>query len=201
MKFLWLLLAAALAPLASAQRYGDRFSDASPTNNPEAYWNRGFACSQSAESYNVSLRVDDVDEAATKIDSLMIAAGGTTTSGNTYYNGGQDGAQVRNRQMTYTVPSKNAERTAKRLMDAGELVNYSLNRQNNGDTLRQINERIKVLEDELKSGADALKSMPAATYFLRSRLSSLRQSQAACGQGTAKSGISIMLQGKPAPRP
>ena len=78
----------------------------------------------------------------------------------------------------------------------GELLNYSVNRQNNGDNLKQMDERIAVLEGELVN-TSALEKMPAAAYFLRSKLTSFKQSREACVVGASKSSISVNLQSKP----
>ncbi len=164
-------------------------------DNPESYWNRGYGCSSSAENYNVTLRVGDVDAMATKIDTMMTAAGAPSQMGtnNNYFNGNQQ----RGRQMNYSVPVKSADKLAKKLMDMGELLNYSLNRQNNGDNLKLIEERIAVLEVEL-ANENALEKMPAAAYFLKSRLTSLKQNRESCVAGTSRSSVSVNLQAKPA---
>jgi len=165
-------------------------------DNPEAYWNRGFGCSGNAESYNVTLRVSDVDAMAGKVDGMMTEAGAPSQLGNNayYYNGG---GQARARQMNYSVPAKAAEKLAKKLTDMGELMNYSMNRQNGADALKQIEERIAVLEGEL-SNAAALEKMPSAAYFLRSRLTSLKQSREVCMAAGSRSSISVNLQPEPA---
>ncbi len=168
-------------------------------DNPESYWNRGFGCSSSAENYNVTLRVGDVDTMAAKIDTIMTAAGAPSQMGtnNNYYNGNQQ----RGRQMSYSVPLKSADKLAKKLMDMGELLNYSLSRQNNGDNLKLIEERIAVLEAELANGS-ALEKLPSAAYFLKSRLTSLKQSREGCVAGVSRSSVSVNLQAKPAePKP
>ena len=164
-------------------------------DNPELYWNRGTACSSNAENYNVTLRVDDVDAMAARIDTIMTAAGAPSQMGsnNNYYRNNQQ----RSRQMNYSVPMKAADKLAKRLMDMGELLSYSLNRQNNGDNLKQMQERIAVLEGEL-ANASALEKMPAAAYFLKSRLTSLKQSRDVCIAGASRSSLLVVLQGKPA---
>lgn len=194
MRFLLTALLLSLAHAAHAQPMGMQIS---ARDNPEMYWNRGFGCSQTAENYNVALRVEDIDATAVKIDAMMTAAGAPSQTGmnnNVYYAGGM---QQRTRQMNYSVPMKSADRLAKRLMDMGELMNYSLNRQNNGDSLKQIEERIAVLEGEL-ANASALAKMPSAAYFLRSRLNGLKQSREVCLAGVSRSSISVNLQPKPA---
>ncbi len=184
---------------AQAQPMGMQIS---ARDNPEQYWNRGFGCSQTAENYNVTLRVAEVDATAAKIDALMTAAGAPTQMGmnhQMYYGGA--GGQQRGRQMNYSVPMKAAEKLAKKLMDMGELMNYSLNRQSNPDSLKHIEERIAVLEGEL-ANASALAKMPSAAYFLRSRLNGLKQSREVCLAGVSRSSISVNLQPKPAdPKP
>lgn len=179
---------------AAAQPMGMQIS---ARDNPEQYWNRGFGCSQTAENYNVALKVVDIDATAVKIDAMMTAAGAPSQVGmnnNVYYGGG---GQMRTRQMNYSVPMKAADKLAKKLMDMGELMNYSLNRQNSGDSLKQIEERIAVLEGELANAA-ALSKMPSAAYFLRSRLNNLKQSREVCLAGVSRSSISVNLQPKPA---
>lgn len=166
-------------------------------DNPEAYWNRGYGCSGNAESYNVTLRVADVDASAAKVDALMTEAGAPSQLGNNAYYAYNGGGQPRGRQMGYSIPAKSAEKLAKKLTDMGELMNYSMNRQNGGDALKQIEERIVVLEGEL-ANTEALEKMPSAAFFLRSRLASLKQSREVCMAAGSRSSISVSLQPQPA---
>jgi hypothetical protein len=190
MRFLMTALLVGLAVAAEAQPAKVTLKD-----NPEAYWNRGYGCSGSAENYNVTLRVGDVDSMAAKIDAIMTAAGAPSQMGNNNYYGGYQ--QQRARQMGYSVPAKAADKLAKKLTDMGELMNYSMNRQSSGDTLKLIEERIAVLDSELSNTA-ALAKMPSATYFLQSRLNSLKQAREVCAASSSKSSISVNLQAKPA---
>ncbi len=174
-------------------------SSAAWSDNPEAYWNRGYGCSQAAENYNITLKVDDIDVMAGKVDAVMTAAGAPSQLGNNSTGSMNDGSgTVRYRQMNYSLPSKAAEKLTKKLMDMGELINYSLNRQNATDTVKQLEERILALEGELKENEGLLLKMPAAAYFLRSKLNSLKQTRESCLAGVSKSAISISLRGKPA---
>lgn len=184
-----------LSLAAQAQPMGMQIS---AKDNPEQYWNRGFGCSQTAENYNMTLRVEEVDAAAAKIDAQMTAAGAPSQLGinNQMYYGGA-GGQQRGRQMNYSVPIKAADKLAKKLLDMGELMNYSMNRQNSGDSLKQLEERIAVLEGELANAA-ALAKMPSAAYFLRSRMNQLKQNREMCLAGATRSMISVNLQPKPA---
>lgn len=195
MRFLLTALLSSLALAALAQRPGPKIT---AQENPEAYWNRGFGCSQTADSYNVTLRVGDVDSMAAKIDVLLTDAGAPSQMGqsNSGYYGGQ-GGQGRMRQMHYSVPIKSAEKLAKKLMDMGELINYSLNRSQSGDSLAQLEERIALLEGESKN-AEALAKVPSAAHLLNAKLKSLKQSREVCLAGTTRSAISINLQSKPA---
>ncbi|UPT73674.1 MAG: hypothetical protein M0D55_17750 [Elusimicrobiota bacterium] len=163
-------------------------------DNPEAYWSRGYGCSQTAENYNVGIRVDDVDAMTAKIDVMMTAAGAPSQvgMGNSY----MGGVQGRMRQLNYSVPAKGAEKLAKKLLEMGELVSYALNRQHSGDSQKQIEERIAVLEGELANKSE-LEKMPAARYLLTSKLASLKQHRDICVAGASKSSISINLQSKP----
>lgn len=186
-----ILLSVSLA--AHAQPMG---ASISAKDNPEAYWNRGFGCSQTADNYSIVLRVAEVEPVASKIDAVMTAAGAPSQMGtnNNTYNGRGD--QQRGRQMNYSVPMKAADKLAKKLMDMGELMNYSMNRQNSGDSLAQIRERIAVLEAEL-ANVEALAKMPSAAYFLRARLNTLKQNRDSCLTSVSRSSISVSLQPKP----
>jgi hypothetical protein len=177
-----------------------QMSKVTPKDNPEAYWNRMIGCSGSAESYNVTLRVTDTDVVAGKVDALMVEAGAPSQLGAAMYSysysNRPDGAQPRARQMSYSVPVKSAEKLAKKVSDIGELINYSMNRQNGGDAMKQLEERIAVLEGELEN-KDALEKMPSAAYFLRSRLNSLKHSREVCKAAGSRSSISVVLQPLP----
>lgn len=194
MRFLLTALLSSLALTAQAQRPGPKIT---AQENPEAYWNRGFGCSQTAENYNVTLRVADVDAMAARVDTLMTDAGAPSQMGQTnsgYY--ASQGGQGRMRQMNYSVSIKSADKLAKKLMDMGELINYSLNRSQSGDSLAQIEERIAVLEGELKN-EDALAKLPSAAHFLNAKLRSLKQSREVCLAGATRSSISVSLQAQP----
>lgn len=165
----------------------------SPKDNPEAYWSRGFGCSPNSESYNISIRVPDIDAAVQKIDAMMTTAGAPSQLGqnNGYYNSNNQ----RGRQISYSMPTKNAEKLSKRLIDFGELLNYSFNRQNPGDAQKQIEERIAIIEGEL-ANADAMAKLPTAAYFLRSRLTGLKQMRETCLAAGAKTSFSVYLTQK-----
>lgn len=192
MRLLMTALLSTLALAAHAQRMGPKIT---AQEHPDAYWNRGFGCSQTADSYNVTLRVGDVDAMAARIDAFMTDAGAPSQMGtnNNFYSGGAQ----RGRQLNYSVPIKAADKLAKKLMDMGELINYSLNRNQSGDSLAQIEERIAVLEGELKNG-DALAKLPSAAHFLNAKLKSLKQSREVCLAGATRSSISVNLQAQPA---
>lgn len=166
-------------------------------SNPDSYWGRGFGCSQAAENYQISLEVADLDADGAKAEAVASAAGapvrhsmndGTTQTGN--------GVTRRYRQVSYIMPAKSAEKVAKKLMDVGELTNYQLNKQ--GGELKPLNERIEILEKELSENQAALERMPAAKYFVSSRLKSLKQALSTCEQGASKASINLTLMEKAA---
>lgn len=191
------LVAAILLSVSIAAHAQPTRTAISANDNPEAYWNRGFSCSQTADNYSLTLRVNEVDPVASKVDAVMTAAGAPSQIGTNYnaYFGG--GGQQRGRQLNYSVPMKAADKLAKKLMEMGELMNYSMNRQNSGDALAQIEERIVVLEAEL-ANVGSLAKMPSAAYFLRTRLNGLKQNRDVCLAGASRSSISVSLQLKPA---
>jgi hypothetical protein len=160
------------------------------------YWNRGFGMAQAAETHNVTLRVKSIDEMISKVDALMSAAGGTGYgSGNTYTNN-HNGSAQKYRQMSYTLPLKAAEKAAKKAFDLGELMNYSMNR-NQGDMKKQVDERVAQLEKELGENKAALEKMPAAKYFLSSKLEQLKKVQESYETSASKGMVTVTLQENP----
>lgn len=167
---------------------------ADPETNPEGYWNRGWNCGQSAESYSVTIQVDDASAALLKIDALMVSAGAPSQlAAMTQYGRFQNGSAVR--QAQYSLPLKAGEKTAKKVWDFGDLTNYAVGRHKTDDSIRGIDERIKLLEKELS--AQEVESLPAARYFLKSRLAGLRQNRASCEGGQDRSSVAVTIQEKP----
>lgn len=191
--FLILALTMSAAQNASAGRAIRGMDDES---NPQAYWGRGFGCSSAAENFQISLEVGDLDAAAAKAESAA-AAGGAPPRMSMHDGNTQDGygALRRYRQINYLMPLKTADKVAKKLMEIGELSNYQLNRQ--GADLKPLSERIAILAKELSENAAALERMPAAKYFLTSRLNEFKQSLSCSEQGASKAAINLTLMGKP----
>lgn len=190
MVFLSLLLA--VAPEVWARKVA---FPADAESNPEGYWGRGFGCGQAAENYQISLEVGDLEAATSKAETLAVAAG--APSRNSMHDGTSnygDGRNRRYRQIGYLLPAKAADKVAKKLMDVGDLTTYQLNRQA-GQT-DGIQERVAALETELSENKAVLERMPAATYFLTSRLKSLKQTLSACEQGASKASITLTLMEK-----
>ena len=187
-------LVLALAQAASASRINRGMVDES---NPDAYWGRGFGCSQAAENYQISLEVADLEAGGGKAESLALAAG--AASRNSMHDGNTqtgDGVNRRYRQVGYIMPAKSAEKVAKKLLEVGDLTNYQLNKQ--GADVKPLNERIDILEKELSENQAALERMPAAKYFITSRLKSLKQALATCEAGASKASITLTLMEKAA---
>lgn len=161
------------------------------------YWNRGFSTAQAAESHQVTVRVKNIDEMIAKVDALMSASGGSGHgAGNTYTNNYGGGTQ-RYRQMSYLLPLKAAEKAAKKSFDLGELVSYSMTRTQE-DQRKQVDERVSQLKAELDENKKALEKMPAAKYFLTSKLDQLKKVQESYEASASKGMVSITLQESPA---
>lgn len=160
MVFLSLVLA--VVPTAWANRVLRAAVDES---NPEAFWGRDFGCSQAAENYQIALEVNDLEGTAAKAESLAVAAGAPARVG-MHDGNNQDvyGASRRYRQVNYLMPSKSAEKFAKKLMEVGELTNYQLNKQ--GADAKPVVERIEILQKELSENQSALERMPTAKFLL-----------------------------------
>ena len=170
-----------------------------PDANPEAYWGRGWNCGQAAENYNVTIAVDDPAAAFSLVDAAIVAAGGRNQGGfgEAYFRSGGDDDR-RPRQAQYLLPLKAGEKAAKKIWDFGELTSYSVNRQDPADSLKGIDERIGLLDKELKE--PGIDRMPAARYFLKSRLTGLRQAKEGCLKGAGLSAIIVAIQPKPQPK-
>lgn len=167
-----------------------------PETNPEGYWNRGWNCGQAAESFSVTIQVDDAAAALLKIDALMVAAGAPSQlAAMTQYGHFQNGSAVR--QAQYSLPLKAGEKTVKKVWDFGDLTNYSVGRHKTEDSVRGIDERIKLLEKELST--QEVERLPAARYFLKSRLAGLRQNRASCESGQDRSTVMVTIQEKQKP--
>lgn len=157
------------------------------------YWNRGFGTSAAAETHNVTLRVKSIEATILKVDALMAASGGSMHgSGNTYTNN-YNGTNLKYRQSSWLLPLKAAEKVAKKVFDLGELVSYSMNRSSN-DQKTQVDERVAQLQSELSENKTALEKMPAATYFLTSRLDQLKKVQESYEMSASKGQVSVTLQ-------
>ncbi len=178
-----------MAGTTQAQMYNQKIT---AKENPEQYWGRGFGCSGASENFNIQLKVSDVDASTEHIEAMMASASAMRQGMNGNYNNGGNMNNGR-RSLNYSVPSKAADKLAKRLIGMGELLNYSLNKAGGGDNLKQLDERISVLENELRNEA-ALAKMPTAAHFLNSKLNSLKQQRTACQEGAAKSSVNIQLQ-------
>jgi hypothetical protein len=156
---------------------------------------------QAGDNYSVSLRADEVDALARQVDAVMLKSGATLTGDNRNgFNQSYNGESRRVIQLNYTLPSDSAEKAARKLLEMGELTSYSLNRQNNKEIQQQVQERIGILERELANNKAALTEMPAATYFLTTRLRSLQGSRDAYQRSASKSSISVQLSTPPGKR-
>lgn len=176
-----------LAGPGAAQQGGD------PDANPEVYWSRGWNCGQSAENYQVTITVDNPGEAFLKVDAVMTGAGAITQSAN--YSGYQENGSMR--QMQYSLPIKAGEKAAKKVWELGELTSYSVNRVKTDDSIRAIDERVRVLEKELAD--PAVEKLSAARYFLKTKLASLRQAKESCVRGADRASLTVGLQPKAKP--
>lgn len=162
--------------------------------NPEGYWNKSFSCAGSAEHYEMTLVVEDAPAAAAKVHSVMTAAGGTNANGGTSASINSFGYDnLRGNTFQYFVPLKVGEKSAKKLWDLGELMNYSVRRQAPEDAVKAIDERIAAVEEELEVTESIGEKIPTARYFLKSRLSSLRQQRGTCENGANRSIISVSV--------
>lgn len=157
------------------------------------YWNRGFGTTSAAETHNVTLRVKSIEAAFPKVEAMMAASGGSMHgSGNTYTNN-YNGSNLKYRQSSWLMPLKAAEKAAKKAFDLGELVNYSMNRSTN-DQKAQVDERVAQLKSELSENKATLEKMPAATYFLTSKLDQLKKVQESYETSASKGQVSVTLQ-------
>lgn len=167
-----------------------------PDANPEGYWNMGWNCGQSAESYSVTIVADDPATAFSKVDAVMVAAGAPSQTASVHHYGRQQNGEGA-RQAHYTLPLKAGEKAAKKVWEMGELTNYSVSRQNIPEMVRAIDERIDALSTELAD--EAIDRMPAARYFLKSRQGGLRETRAACLRGADQSIVMVAIHHKPKP--
>lgn len=186
MKLILALLLIAAAPDGHARKV-------SWDGGGDNYWNRGFGTTSAAETHNVTLRVKSIEASILKVDALMAANGGSMHgSGNSYTNN-YNGSNLKYRQSSWLLPLKSAEKAAKKSFDLGELVSYSMNR-NQNDQKAQVNERVVQLQSELSENKVALEKMPAATYFLTSRLDQLKKVLESYEMSASKGQVSVTLQ-------
>lgn len=167
-----------------------------PDANPEGYWNRGWNCGQAAESYSVTIVVEDAAAVFEKVDAAMLRAGAATQRANMSIYRSHPNTES-GRQVQYSMPLKAGEKAAKTVWDFGELTNYSVSRHKAEDSIKAIDERIKLVQDELSDRV--LDRLPAARYFLKSKLSGLRQIRASCESGIGRSTVLVNIQPKAKP--
>ena len=178
------LAAVLLAAAASAAE--------TPKTFPDGYWDRGWGYSQAAVNYQLTLKVDDPDAAAAKIEKILAAGGATSMSNNGggYYGG--DGRK-RTRTLQYMGRTDNAEKLTKKLFDAGDLQSYNVNRYGGNNAVKDIDERIGYLAGELESNKEALKKLPVASSMMNSQLAKLKQSKASYEACASKAMIVVNL--------
>jgi len=186
--------------LVVAPSYASRLASpkpADPDENPEGYWNTGWNCGQSAESYSVTISVVDPVAAFSKVDAAMVAAGAPSQMASILrYGRDQNGEGVR--QAHYMLPLKAGEKAAKKIWEVGELTNYSVSRQDIPEMVKAIDERIDALSKELSDAA--IDRMPAARHFLKSRQGGLRETRIACLRGADQSSVMVAVQPKLQPK-
>ena len=180
-------LLALAAVLLSAAAFAE-----TPKTFPDGYWERGWGFSQAAVNYQVTLKVVDADAAAAKVEKILAAGGATMTSsnGNGYFGGD---ARRRMRCIQYSARSDNAEKLSKKLFDLGDLQSYNVNRYGGANAIKELEDRIGYLAEELESNKEALKKMPVASYFLNSQLAKLKQSRTTYEASASKAMIAVNL--------
>lgn len=170
-----------------------------PKTFPDGYWDRGWGYSQAAVNYQLTLKVDDPDAAAAKIEKILDAGGATSMSNNSgsYYGGD---ARRRSRTLQYMGRTDNAEKLAKKIFDVGDLQSYNANRYGGSSAVKDLDERIGYVAGELESSKEALKKMPVASSMLNCQLNKLKQAKASFEASAAKAMIVVSLVSEaPAP--
>lgn len=164
---------------------------------PEGYWERGWNSAASAVSYQVILRVDDIEKALSKTEKLLIDAGGTP--GNGYpMNYSQNGAPHQ-RTLQYILKYEGSDVVAKKLFDVGDLQSFNTSRLIPLTTGKEIDERLALVTAELESNKNALKKMPVASHLLTTQETRLKAAKAAYQAGAAKATVIVTLIDATAP--
>ena len=136
-------------------------------NYPDGYWERQYPFGQqSSVSYNLALRVDSVSKSSSDAEKILKSAGATPSNG---FSGAA--------RLNYTLPASVAYKTVKRLMDLGELQQYTKQQYGGPEVISEVNEKIGVIEKEMRDHASALDSMPVASALTTSTLNRLKQNR------------------------
>jgi|GEM_PF-2629743 hypothetical protein len=154
------------------------------------YWEQGWGLAQFAATYQISLRVDNLDKASASVEKILSADG--APAGSSY---GQSPYRPKRplRSFSYFFDTKKAERVAKRLLGIGVLESYNVQRTNAADAVAAIDERLALLNREMKDNADQLKKMPISSYFLESQKQRLLQSRDSFVASEDRAQISVTL--------
>lgn len=157
---------------------------------PDGYWERGYATGPTqAVSYNVSIKVSDIDKAQGEVSRIMTAAGAALQGSNPYSYGNQS----RGRNLSYSIAAGKAEAAAKKLFGVGELHSYNFQRQIQKSTMEEVEKKIQEISAEIEANAAGLKKMPIAAYFLDKQLRRLKQSRDSLQAGLDRAVVSVSL--------
>lgn len=181
----------ALAPLASARKYAPSQLDSRTA--ADGYWDREFGTgSNYSMMYQVGLRVKDIDAAYLRVSAALTKAG-ATPSGNTsnHWNGG--GNRPPSRSFQFYVDAAKGEKAAKSLLDLGDLQNFNAQKQHGPDQLKELDERIALLQKEIDGSTDELEKLPIAKLLLTRKLDRYKQSKAAFETALSKAMIYVTL--------
>lgn len=163
---------------------------------PEGYWDRQYGVGQQwSVMYGVALKVESPVKAREKAVKILEQAGGRTAQ-NGYYGYGRPGATT---QLAYLLPVAKAEKAAKQMLSLGDLQQYSTQKSGSSTQLGEIREKIASVENEQKSNASALESMPVARTLLASLLTRLTQSRDSAESSAETALINLTLIDAAAP--
>lgn len=179
------LLALAVACLAAAA------PASAPKTFSEGYWERVWGGGQYAVQYSLSIKVDDLDSATTKVNKILTDGGASPNGNSNYWNNNAQGRK--SKMLAYTANAAVAEKLAKRLFAVGDLQNYQANRFGGQNVLKELDERIGLIAGEMESNKAALEKMPVASYFLNTQLSRLKASRESYAASANKAAINVSL--------
>lgn len=157
-----------------------------------AYWDKGWGYSQSSVVYQITIKAENLDMTEQKITRYFSENGGSQSGGG--MNWANRNPNAKSRTSVFSVPAEKAERLAKKTVTFGDMQGYNVQRYGTGtDPLKEIDERLKLLSQELDGQREALRNLPIARFFLQRQFDRLKSMRANFEQGRARAMINVTL--------